>query len=744
MNRNFVVSLFGSFIGFGMLLLLLSAAGIVGARGADVARSDVSRVNEVSAATPLTSTFTYQGQLKTSSGSPVSATCDFQFGLWDSASGPAQIGITQTVSSVSVSGGLFTALLNIGNEFGNTAFNGNARWLSIAVRCPTGGAYTPLISRQPLTALPFALPGLRTFPNATSPNIIGGYSGNTIGGASSYGVTIGGGGEAGGLENSVQGSNATYATIGGGVANRINGTNVYHSVIGGGYSNTVSAVGATASGGDLNTASADFDTVGGGYHNTASGGNDATVGGGWLNNASNWHATVAGGEHNNASGNRATIGGGGGNSASSWNATVAGGDHNNASGDHATIGGGGFNFVSGYYATVAGGYTNTASNQYATVGGGVGNIASVNYATVGGGYRNTASNFYATVGGGISNTASGAGAFVGGGGYDGSNSAGNQATGNASTIGGGFRNLASGGDATVSGGISNTASGPGASVSGGYNSAGNWYATVAGGDSNNAGGDHATIGGGGFNTAGGYYATVGGGKSNFASGNYAAIPGGLYNSATMSYTFAAGRRAQANHDGAFVWADSTNANFYSTGNNQFLVRASGGITLYTNSAATVGASLYPGSGSWSVISDRNLKENFASVNNRDILARLASIPVQTWNYTTQDASIRHIGPMAQDFASAFNVGENNTTISTVDAQGVALAAIQGLYQQNQELKSQNADLTARLSKLEQNTTASNPPAQSEPFNVSTLLSAMALILVGGMWLQQRRSKRGQA
>jgi hypothetical protein len=53
--------------------------------------------------------------------------------------------------------------------------------------------------------------------------------------------------------------------------------------------------------------------------------------------------------------------------------------------------------------------------------------------------------------------------------------------------------------------------------------------------------------------------------------------------------------------------------------------------------------------------------------------------VSTWNYTAQDGSIRHMGPMAQDFRAAFGLGEDDTTISVVDEQGVALAAIQGLY-----------------------------------------------------------------
>ena len=89
-------------------------------------------------------------------------------------------------------------------------------------------------------------------------------------------------------------------------------------------------------------------------------------------------------------------------------------------------------------------------------------------------------------------------------------------------------------------------------------------------------------------------------------------------------------------------------------------------------------------------SDRHAKTNFAAVDGRDILKRLASIPVQTWNFKT-DADTRHLGPMAQDFYAAFQVGTDDKHIATVDADGVALAAIQGL---NEIVKEQNAKIGA--------------------------------------------------
>jgi len=105
------------------------------------------------AQTPVGDSFTYQGHLK-DGGLPVTGTCDFQFGLWDAEAAGTQVGATRTVTDLDVAEGRFTTRL----DFGPDAFDGDGRWLEIAVRCPAGsGAYTALDPRQALTIAPYAL-----------------------------------------------------------------------------------------------------------------------------------------------------------------------------------------------------------------------------------------------------------------------------------------------------------------------------------------------------------------------------------------------------------------------------------------------------------------------------------------------------------------------------------------------------------------------------------------------------------
>ena len=114
-----------------------------------------------------------------------------------------------------------------------------------------------------------------------------------------------------------------------------------------------------------------------------------------------------------------------------------------------------------------------------------------------------------------------------------------------------------------------------------------------------------------------------------------------------------------------------------------------------------GVTLPAGSGSWGSYSDRNAKANCAPVDTRAVLERVVTLPVSTWNYKAQDPSIRHMGPMAQDFHETFKLGDSEKTISTVDADGVALAAIQGLNQKLEEKEARIAELESRLDALEQ-------------------------------------------
>ena len=270
----------------------------------------------------------------------------------------------------------------------------------------------------------------------------------------------------------------------------------------------------------------------------------------------------------------------------------------------------------------------------------------------------------------------------------------NQVLGDFGTVGGGANNSSSGNYATVGGGLDSASSGAWATVGGGLHNASRAdWATVGGGWCNVSSGEGATVGGGDDNTSSGDFATVRGGWGNVSSGWGATVPGGYGNTAGGSSSFAAGRRAQALHDGAFVWGDSFNTEVVSTNADSWTVRASGGVRFFANSGATVGVRLPSGGNAWSQMSDRNVKENFKPLDPRAVLEKVSRLPVTEWNLISQPASIRHIGPMAQDFQAAFGVGEDDKHISTTDADGVALAAIQGL---NQIVKERDA----RIEKLE--------------------------------------------
>ena len=78
-------------------------------------------------------------------------------------------------------------------------------------------------------------------------------------------------------------------------------------------------------------------------------------------------------------------------------------------------------------------------------------------------------------------------------------------------------------------------------------------------------------------------------------------------------------------------------------------------------------------------SDKDLKRNFVPVDTEQVVSKLADLSIQMWTFKGENPDIRHIGPTAQDFQAAFGLGDSDRHISTVDADGIALAAIQGLY-----------------------------------------------------------------
>jgi hypothetical protein len=93
------------------------------------------------------------------------------------------------------------------------------------------------------------------------------------------------------------------------------------------------------------------------------------------------------------------------------------------------------------------------------------------------------------------------------------------------------------------------------------------------------------------------------------------------------------------------------------------------------------------------VSDRNLKRDIVSVDTQRVLDAVAHMPVSTWSYKSDDPSVRHMGPMAQDFKATFGLGDTDKAYNSIDAHGVTFAAIQALFER---LKEQEA----RIDRLE--------------------------------------------
>jgi hypothetical protein len=102
-----------------------------------------------------------------------------------------------------------------------------------------------------------------------------------------------------------------------------------------------------------------------------------------------------------------------------------------------------------------------------------------------------------------------------------------------------------------------------------------------------------------------------------------------------------------------------------------------------------GVTLDPSGSAWNVVSDCNRKENFRALDGEDLLARLRNVPATSWNYIAEGPEVRHIGPMAQDWHTAFGLNADSLSINSGDFDGIDLAAIQALERRTSELRDES-------------------------------------------------------
>ncbi len=597
----------------------------------------------------LDTAFTYQGRL-TDNGSPANGTYDLRVFLYDADAGGSQVSNTVLKEDVPVVSGLFTVEL----DFGGESFDGGGRWLEIGVRpAASTGAFTTLSPRQPMTAAPYALyassAGNASFAtNATTATTAA--RANAIAWSNITDIPSG---FADGADNDTQ-----YSA---GVGLTLNGTSF-----------------AIATGGVDSPQLADNAVTAGfnGTQWTYAFGNDTqyTAGTGLTLSGTSFAIAPGGVGALQLSDNAVTPAKLA--DAAVTNAKLADGSVNANKLSVAGVAAGQLLKFNGTQWT----YAADNDTTYAA-GAGLslsGNQFSVNFAGIG--VANTAArsdhnhdtSYWKRSG--SSGTTPGTD-FIG--------TTDNQAleikVNNARAL-------------RIEPGRDNQVDSP----------------NMIGGHSVNYVGANvsaATICGGGGSEFPGF--------ANAVTASGGTVCGGVGNTAAGYDSFAAGFRAKANHHGAFVWADQRSFDFPSTAANEFSVRATGGVRFVTGidggGNATAGVSLLANDTSWNVISDRAAKKNFRPANCRQVLERLSHLPIERWNYKWEgDGAVPHIGPTAQDFKAAFYPGRDDKTISTLEADGVALAAIQGLSEivkekddQIQALKKDLADLKEIVTRLVQ-------------------------------------------
>jgi len=206
------------------------------------------------------------------------------------------------------------------------------------------------------------------------------------------------------------------------------------------------------------------------------------------------------------------------------------------------------------------------------------------------------------------------------------------------------------------------------------------------------------------------------GAYNQATGDYA-LALGSYSQATQSHAIAIGTQAYATgiysiaigsgantngKDGSMVVGyDAYFQTAYSAADNQLTMRFIGGYRLWSSYPdSTAGVYMRHGQSGWSNYCNRDLKENFEVFDSELLLEKIRRIPITKWNYKSDVSKEKYIGPMAQDFYSAFQLnGTDSLGINSISIDGVNMAGIQALEKRTSEMKNEIEKLTAENKKL---------------------------------------------
>ena len=665
--------------------------------------------------------FTYQGQLN-ANGAVANGLYDFRFRVAIDSEGDAYIGGYFLTNAIPVTNGLFTTQV----DFGSNIFTGSTYWLVVDVRTNTPANtlnYTALTPLQPLTPAPYAvfattagnvftvlnssLPASPTFSgtvaassftgdgaNLTDVNaqLLNGLNANDFwqlsgNSGTTPGVNFVGTSDNEPLELHVNGQRALRLEVGGpstlsgsstptGAPNVIGGSQL-NSVASGVVGAVIGGGGATNFSGEIFTNSigvaSDFSIIGGGIDNVIQT-NCAvsTIAGGRVNTIENnsYNSTISGGAVNDIGTNSIYSTIGGGNFASI-------GDNS----DHSTIGGGAYNEIldNSDYSTIAGGEGNEIDvySDHSTIAGGQNNYVGDYWAAIGGGDNNTNYADAGTIAGGQNN-------FCGSLWYQ-------------PTVGGGYGNQANNGYATVPGGYGNLADGFFSFAAVRYAQAlhqGSFvWADSSVGPFSSTTNDEFSIGA----TGGVRIQTQKGVHLNAADEPIIVRDWDVFAANAPADKAGIGRWGLFMEPSILTIGIPSNdvspryfqiAKYSTNGVPSGLMQVDQGGNVIAKGTVTANGVL--------LTSDRNAKENFTPLDVKSVLAKVVAMPVTQWNYK-EDADKKHVGPMAQDFHTAFQLdGADDKHISMIDEGGVALAAIQGL---SQKLNEKDAEIEALKEKV---------------------------------------------